>query len=99
MAYLWQPNRDPGSDLKESTSKYHFLALFATAGVVSALFSHAYSLLYMLPRALMGSRAAAVLPSLGASGSIYATVVVTALGESVGPKAYVCGWLIDVLCL
>lgn len=82
MAYLWQPNREPGSDLKESTSKYHFLALFATAGVISALFSHTYSLLYMLPKALMGSRSAAILPSLGASGSIYATVVVTALGMS-----------------
>lgn len=48
------------------------------------MFSHAYSLLYMLPRALMGSRSAAVLPSLGASGSIYATVVVTALGMTFG---------------
>lgn len=81
MGYLWQPNRDPGSNVIESTSRYHFLALFIAAGVISSLTSHLYSLMWKLPRALKGTKVPPILPSLGASGSIYATVVVTALGK------------------
>jgi rhomboid-like protein len=65
----------------ESTSRYHFLALFVTAGIVSSLVSHCYTLLYVLPRALRSPTArSAIAPSHGASGSIYATIVITGLG-------------------
>lgn len=80
--YLWQPNRDSVSDLKESTSRFHFIALFLAAGVGAGLASHAYSLLFKLPRIVSGVKGSLpILPSLGASGSIYATVVLTALGR------------------
>lgn len=89
IAYLWQPNRVSSSDLQESTSRYHFLAFFVAAGVFSSLTSHLYTLAWKLPRmtsailsgsGLAASGSTSILPSLGASGSIYATVVVTALG-------------------
>lgn len=64
----------------ESTSRYHFLALFVTAGIISSLVSHCYTLLYILPRALKSAAArSAIAPSHGASGSIYTTIVITAL--------------------
>ena len=82
MKYLWQPQAGSGDDQKESTSRYHFIALFLTAGVLSSLASHIYTLGWKLPRALAtGAGRHAILPSLGASGAIYATIVVTALGE------------------
>lgn len=86
MAYLWQPNRQPRSDMPESTPRYHFLAIFVAAGIFSSLTSHIYQLVVALPRVLAGTMAgrasaAAILPSHGASGSIYAMVVMTALGE------------------
>ena len=82
MEYLRQSNRHSDSELKEATSRYHFIALFVAAGLASSLVSHVYTLAWKLPRLIrLGAGAASpILPSLGASGSIYATVVVTALG-------------------
>ena len=83
MQYLWSPNREGSSGMLESTSRYHFLALFVTAGIISSLVSHCYTLLYVLPRALTSAAArSAIAPSHGASGSIYATIVITSLGEA-----------------
>ncbi|GAA5877706.1 hypothetical protein JCM3774_006650 [Rhodotorula dairenensis] len=70
--------------LPRSTSRYEFLALFATAGVVSALASHVW-FSRVIARGLfkrgLTTREVrgAVLPSLGASGAVYALVSLTAL--------------------
>ncbi|KAJ7890568.1 hypothetical protein B0H14DRAFT_2689874 [Mycena olivaceomarginata] len=56
-------DRSP-SDLLESTTKYHFLAMFISAGLVSSLASH-------MVKVRIGS--------LGASGAIYACVTLTAM--------------------
>ncbi|GAA5982146.1 hypothetical protein JCM10908_004758 [Rhodotorula pacifica] len=70
--------------LPRSTSRYEFLALFATAGIVSALASHVWFSRViaggLLKRGLTTREArSAILPSLGASGAIYALVSLTAL--------------------
>lgn len=78
--------------IASATTSYHFLAFFLTAGLFSSLSSHLSTVLVRLPRLLrdltsparvssVSSLAAnsAVLPSLGASGAIYATLTMTAL--------------------
>jgi rhomboid-like protein len=56
--------------------------MFIATGVIASLASHVYTLAFKLPKALaMKAGKHAILPSLGASGAIYATVVVTALGK------------------
>ncbi|POY71850.1 hypothetical protein BMF94_5211 [Rhodotorula taiwanensis] len=70
--------------LPRSTSRYEFLALFATAGVVSALASHVWFSRViaggLLKRGLTTREVrGAILPSLGASGAVYALVTLTAL--------------------
>ncbi|GAA5956323.1 hypothetical protein JCM8115_001687 [Rhodotorula mucilaginosa] len=70
--------------LPRSTSRYEFLTLFATAGVVSALASHLWFSRViaggLLKRGLTTREVrSAVLPSLGASGAVYALVSLTAL--------------------
>lgn len=78
--------------LASSTTSYHFLAFFLTAGLFSSLSSHISTVLIRLPRLLRDLRTpgrissasalaanSAVLPSLGASGAIYATLTMTAL--------------------
>lgn len=95
-AYLAHPEREywDGASviLPSSTTAYHFLAFFLTAGLFSSLASHLSTVLVRLPRLLrdlasparvssISALAAnqAVLPSLGASGAIYATLTMTAL--------------------
>ena len=70
--------------LPRSTSRYEFLALFVTAGLASSLASHLWSCKVLIPRLLrvgLGKQAVrdTILPSLGASGSIYGCFAVTAL--------------------
>ncbi|KAH8111059.1 hypothetical protein DFH11DRAFT_1616741 [Phellopilus nigrolimitatus] len=112
-AYLAKSQANNKEGLLESTPKYHFWALFVSAGLFSALVSHVVTTRVTLPRLLAQLRspsninvpsgastvtgtafrrtgAAAkekateavprnILPSLGASGAIYATVTLTAL--------------------
>lgn len=95
-AYLAHSDRDyealTNIVLPSSTTAYHFLAFFLTAGLFSSLSSHLSTVLVRLPRLLrdlssparvssISALAAnqAVLPSLGASGAIYATLTLTAL--------------------
>ncbi|EUC59704.1 rhomboid domain protein [Rhizoctonia solani AG-3 Rhs1AP] len=81
------------SPLPESTSMYHFMAFFLTAGLFSSYVSHIISTRVRLPAllrtltstsfradALAASGTHGVIaPSLGASGAIYATVTASAL--------------------
>ncbi|KAF8757736.1 Rhomboid family [Rhizoctonia solani] len=81
------------SGLPESTSMYHFMAFFLTAGLFSSYVSHIISTRVRLPallrtltstsirtEAIAASRAHGVIaPSLGASGAIYAAVTASAL--------------------
>ncbi|CAE6426038.1 unnamed protein product [Rhizoctonia solani] len=81
------------SGLPESTSMYHFMAFFLTAGLFSSYVSHIISTRVRLPALLRtltstsiradsvaASRAHGVIaPSLGASGAIYAAVTASAL--------------------
>jgi rhomboid-like protein len=92
-AYLADPEDDMfGVVLPSSTTAYHFLAFFLTAGLFSSLSSHLSTVLVRLPRLLRDLKSPsrvssisalaanqAVLPSLGASGAIYATLTLTAL--------------------
>ncbi|KAG8930684.1 hypothetical protein FRC02_003786 [Tulasnella sp. 418] len=72
-----------------ATSIYHFTAFFATAGIASSLLSHIVTARFRLPRLLSNladpakaasavQSAGLIKPSLGASGAIYAMVVMTA---------------------
>ncbi|KAJ1306822.1 hypothetical protein OPQ81_007808 [Rhizoctonia solani] len=79
--------------LPESTSMYHFMAFFLTAGLFSSYVSHIISTRVRLPallRTLTSASAKAdavaisrahgvIAPSLGASGAIYAAVTASAL--------------------
>ncbi|CAE6440534.1 unnamed protein product [Rhizoctonia solani] len=81
------------SPLPESTSMYHFMAFFLTAGLFSSYVSHIISTRVRLPAllrsltspsmradAVAASRAHGIIaPSLGASGAIYAAVTASAL--------------------
>ncbi|KAG8714860.1 hypothetical protein FRC11_006776 [Ceratobasidium sp. 423] len=81
------------SPLPESTSMYHFMAFFLTAGLFSSYVSHIISTRVRLPAllrtltstsvradAIAASKAHSVIaPSLGASGAIYAAVTASAL--------------------
>jgi len=88
--FLSQP--DSPFHIPSSTSSYHFLAFFLAAGLFSSLSSHLSTVLVRLPRLMRDITAPgrvssisalaanqAVLPSLGASGAIYATLTMTAL--------------------
>ncbi|KAF7972751.1 hypothetical protein HWV62_17116 [Athelia sp. TMB] len=91
------------SGLQESTTTWHFLAFFVSAGLFSSLVSHVAATRILYPRmvAQLTKASAAttvasafskpalaaaarplhdILPSLGASGAIYAAVSLTALG-------------------
>ena len=83
---------DFGPYLGTSTTTPHFLAFFLAAGLVSSLTSHLNTVLVRLPRLLRDlsntarvstasalAAHSAVLPSLGASGAIYATLTLTSL--------------------
>ena len=82
--WLSRPSRsaEQGTSLLRSTSRYEFLAFFCVAGVLASTGSHLWSMRVLLPRisraALTGAVARPVLPSLGASGAIYACLSVTA---------------------
>ncbi|KAL5536889.1 hypothetical protein ACEPAF_712 [Sanghuangporus sanghuang] len=109
-AYLTKKQQMNSEGVLESTPKYHFWAMFITAGLFSSLVSHVVSARLFFPRLLAEARASKVaddlahstgtafrrlgsaakgkarsgspkdiLPSLGASGAIYATVTMTAL--------------------
>ncbi|KAL5531686.1 hypothetical protein ACEPAG_4563 [Sanghuangporus baumii] len=109
-AYLTKKQQMNSEGVLESTPKYHFWAMFITAGLFSSLVSHVVSARLLFPRLLAEARASKVaeelahstgtafrrlgsaakdkarlgspkdiLPSLGASGAIYATVTMTAL--------------------
>jgi len=83
---------DHGPYLGTSTTTPHFLAFFLAAGLASSLTSHLNTVLFRLPRLLRDlshsarvstasalAAHSAVLPSLGASGAIYATLTLTSL--------------------
>lgn len=83
---------DFGPYLGTSTTTPHFLAFFLAAGLISSLTSHLNTVLVRLPRLLRDlsntarvstasalAAHSAVLPSLGASGAIYATLTLTSL--------------------
>ncbi|EJD07585.1 uncharacterized protein FOMMEDRAFT_73021 [Fomitiporia mediterranea MF3/22] len=108
-AYLVKRQQENSEGVLESTPRYHFWALFITAGLVSALTSHIASTRIYFPMFLAELRASGaanslatsvstafrrvggsvvkdkaagrreILPSLGASGAIYAMVMITAL--------------------
>ncbi|BGP39579.1 hypothetical protein JCM10450v2_003545 [Rhodotorula kratochvilovae] len=69
--------------LPRSTSRFEYLALFVSAGLVSAAASHVWFSRVVAGRILQayGAKAArdAIVPSLGASGAVYALVTLTAL--------------------
>ncbi|KDN42785.1 hypothetical protein RSAG8_06539, partial [Rhizoctonia solani AG-8 WAC10335] len=81
------------SPLPESTSIYHFMAFFLTAGLFSSYVSHIISTRVRLPALLrtltstsfktdtlaVSGAHGVIAPSLGASGAIYATVTASAL--------------------
>ncbi|KAF7309792.1 Rhomboid domain-containing protein [Mycena indigotica] len=83
--YLLQQQRDGPSNLLESTTGYHFLAFFVSAGLFSSFASHALRLRAydLIKGRLTGpARSAAkfiVGGSLGSSGAIYSCVAVAAL--------------------
>lgn len=81
-----------GPYLATSTNTPHFLAFFLAAGLFSSLCSHLNTVIFRLPRFLRDISSshrisslsaiashAGVLPSLGASGAIYATLTMTSL--------------------
>lgn len=83
---------DSGLYLGTSTHAPHFLAFFLSAGLFASLSSHLNTVLFRLPRLVRDlthtarvstatalAAHSAVLPSLGASGAIYATLTMTAL--------------------
>ncbi|GAA6001133.1 rhomboid family intramembrane serine protease [Rhodotorula paludigena] len=69
--------------LPRSTSRFEFLAFFVSAGLVSSLASHLWFSRVVAGRLLQSLPAQrvrqAILPSLGASGAVYACVTLTAL--------------------
>lgn len=84
---------EPGR-LDEATSGYHFLAFHVAAGTFSALVSHLFATRVLLPRMVANlaknvSASAAgaapvtavtpILPSIGASGAIWASLMLTSL--------------------
>ncbi|GBE86152.1 Uncharacterized protein SCP_0900290 [Sparassis crispa] len=87
-----QQQKDP-SNLRESTPIYHFLAFYVSAGIFASLASHVAASRILYPRLVAAAAAAIpisaakagkvaakkIFPSLGASGAVYAAVVVTAL--------------------
>ncbi|KAG6331771.1 hypothetical protein ID866_7315 [Astraeus odoratus] len=100
--YLYHRN-DPNAT-PESSTRWHFLAFFISAGLFSGLVSHVVATKVIFPRllarasaqasikaspaasAIAGSTSATavtstreILPSLGASGAVYATVTLSAL--------------------
>ncbi|SJL03403.1 uncharacterized protein ARMOST_06757 [Armillaria ostoyae] len=108
--YLSQSQSSTSPDQLESTSAYHFLAFYLSAGVFASLVSHTVSAKFKYPRlisrlsspanapkaidtwqaavsavsttaasATTKAAASSVVPSLGASGAIYACVTMTAL--------------------
>lgn len=91
-AYSFLASPPPSSGLTpSSTHTPHFLAFLAAAALFSSLSSHLYTNLLRLPRLLRSIRnparlsspqalanQQAILPSLGASGAIYAALTLTA---------------------
>jgi len=108
--YLLREQNKAEPDILESTTAYHFLAFFISAGLFSGLVSHLVNAKFRYPRlvaqlassinttrktetwasAVAATTASAaqatskkrvmdILPSLGASGAIYAAVTMTAL--------------------
>ncbi|KIM44829.1 hypothetical protein M413DRAFT_67386 [Hebeloma cylindrosporum] len=108
--YLLREQNKAQPDVLESTTSYHFLAFFISAGLFSGLVSHIVNAKFRYPRlvsqlassansarrtetwagAVAATTASAaqstskkrvldILPSLGASGAIYAAVTMTAL--------------------
>jgi rhomboid-like protein len=84
--YLSKPARsilhgntiDKDEQLRESTPRYHFLAFFVSAGLAASLASHLSS------TALAFRRSTAAIPSLGASGAIYAAFTYLACSNPEG---------------
>ncbi|WWD19890.1 hypothetical protein CI109_104359 [Kwoniella shandongensis] len=89
FAYLSSPPYLPATP--SATHSPHFLAFLLTAGLFSSLSSHLWTNLFRLPRLLRAlahparisspqalANHQAILPSLGASGAIYAALTMTA---------------------
>ncbi|RXK36554.1 hypothetical protein M231_06164 [Tremella mesenterica] len=90
-AYLVSP-LPTSTSLPSSTHTPHFLAFLLAAGLFSSLSSHLWTNIFRLPRLLTTLRSPArissaealaahqsILPSLGASGAIYAALTMTAM--------------------
>ncbi|KDQ19072.1 hypothetical protein BOTBODRAFT_28566 [Botryobasidium botryosum FD-172 SS1] len=78
------------SEEAQSTSRFHFLAFFLSAGVFASFVSHLVTARFRFPRLVaqladpvrakaLSTADAAILPSLGASGAIYGLLTYTAL--------------------
>ena len=91
-AYAYLASPVPTGSIPSSTHTPHFLAFLLAAGLFSSLSSHLWTNIFRLPRLLstlaspvrLSSAQAlaahqSILPSLGASGAIYAALTVTAL--------------------
>ncbi|GAA5965261.1 hypothetical protein JCM21900_006068 [Sporobolomyces salmonicolor] len=74
---------DYSEHLARSTSRYEFLAFFATAGLASSFVSHVWFSRIVAGRLLQIASTPqvrqAIVPSLGASGAVYACLTMTAL--------------------
>ena len=91
-AYSYIASPPPGFEvISSSTHTPHFLAFLLAAGLTSSLASHLYTNIFRLPRLIRSiqnparlssphalASQQAILPSLGASGAIYAALTLTA---------------------
>lgn len=78
------PNRDESGQSMNITSRYHFVAIFMTFGVIANLIPHYLTLHAARSPAMMRSfLAPALTPTygLGASGAVYSTMAVSALSH------------------
>jgi len=90
--YFHQKRKEDPTKLRESRYDYHFVAFYIAAGIFASLVSHVASARLIYPRLLAAASKAhppgidaakvaakKMLPSLGASGAVYAAVAVSAL--------------------
>ncbi|CAG7851580.1 Rhomboid-like protein {ECO:0000256/RuleBase:RU362115} {ECO:0000256/RuleBase:RU362115} [Serendipita indica DSM 11827] len=85
-SYLRHKQVSGAGKMDEALSGYHFLAFHLAAGTVAALTSHLFAARVLVPRMMSAISkggevtATQILPSTGASGAIWASLMVTALG-------------------
>ena len=73
--------------LPESTTLYHFIAYYLSAGTFASLISHIFSARFIWPRLVgksLSKTTRVILPALGASGAVYACLGLTAMAFPTG---------------